>query len=437
MSEGGGKGAAFVGGLGPSSIYLASALLSLCISIVWLQLRTATNPDALIYLSAADSFFNGRWVEGYAAFRWPFYSLAIAGVMTLTGGNALAAADLLNAALDCSTTVLFVALVLQLGPRPSSQRIAILSATVILLHPRLSTFRTFVIRDHGFYTFFVLALYLTARQLPMKSLTGGLATVCAVVAAALFRPEALLLLVVVPGYCFFAAAQSSARRLVVVCGLLLCCILLIPSYVLWRDEGLIPKAIHGELVASDIFKTFSGLLVQMRITIEGFAALLPPSRNVGILAYAGSAVAILLDATLRAVTVPIAALAAFAFFRREIVPEKARTFVLWFCGWQLLLQFVYVVFTMFLDWRYSMPISLMLAIPLVFLLDWSLGRIGIGRPMATSLFIALLAVLTVVWLVSAPKASRAAACAEPCVVSRSEVTCCGRDDSLPWRTVID
>ncbi len=147
--------------LGLCSLYCVWSFLCFCFWLVGLRLRTVTNPDALIYLSAADSFFHGRWVEGYAAFRWPFYSLAIAGVMTLTGGNALAAADLLNAALDCATTVLFVALVLQLGPRPSSRRIAILSATVILLHPRLSTFRGFVIRDHGFYTFFLLAFYLT------------------------------------------------------------------------------------------------------------------------------------------------------------------------------------------------------------------------------------------------------------------------------------
>src|SRR5262249_42035397 len=143
-------------------IFVAAAVLSLLLSLwaVWAQF--IPNPDAALYLRSAEQFADGKWTEGIGTFRWPFYSLLIAAMMTVTGLKAFVAAEILNALLAAVATVAFIALV---GRLSNGDRLTVICAAfVILLQPHLAGDRPSVIRDNGYLAFFVVSLYLVARD---------------------------------------------------------------------------------------------------------------------------------------------------------------------------------------------------------------------------------------------------------------------------------
>ena len=95
--------------------YLLVFLLSVLLSLWSAYAQFIPNPDAMLYLRAAEYFSAGRWAEAVEVYRWPFYSLIIALAMKLTGAEALLAAQLVNLLLDGMTAIVFVAIVRRLA----------------------------------------------------------------------------------------------------------------------------------------------------------------------------------------------------------------------------------------------------------------------------------------------------------------------------------
>jgi hypothetical protein len=387
------------------SVYVAAIALSLALSAWSGYAQQIPNPDALYYLRAAEFFHAGQWQQGMAVYRWPFLSLIIAATMSLTGATAPVAAQIGNALFDCATTVIFIALVRRLAIGSDMRGIIGWAAFIIVLHPKLLVLRTTVIRDHGYYALFLLTLYLVVRDHQAPRLWIKPAIVCSIAAAALFRLEALLLALVVPSFYLMADTSAARRRLLAIPAVLLAGLLLAAIYIVWTSGTMIPGPSTRRLDV-DFIARLREVGEAMRTRASRLSEAVPPIRNAGMVAYVGFVFAALIDALLRAATIPFAILAAFAFAPRRLLPDFAARFVLWFAGWQVVLLLTFMAVAFFIDWRFAMIFGLLVTIPATFTVAEIATLWRARMPRYRLLFpIALLAVV-VPWIIEVPRSSK-------------------------------
>lgn len=392
------------------SIYLVAIALSLVLSIWSGYAQPIPNPDALYYLRAAELFQAGQWQPGLALHRWPFLSLSIAGVMALTGATAQVAAHMVNALLDCATVVIFIALVRRLASESlaswtDARSIAGWAAFVIILHPKLATLRSSVVRDHGYYTFFLLTLYLVVRDHQLPRVWLKPAIVCSIALAALFRLEALLLAVVVPAFYIVTDISAGRRRLLAIPAVLLAGLLLTVVYAVWTSVMLVPGTPSRGLEA-DILGRYREIGDAMRTRALRLSEVVPPIRNAGAIAYVGFSVAALLDALVRALSIPLAILALFAFAPRRLLSGFATRFILWFAGWQVALLLAFVLVSFFIDWRFGMAFALIMTIPATFTVAEVAVLWRARLPSYRVLFPIVLLAVVIPWILEAPQLSK-------------------------------
>lgn len=386
-------------------VYIGAVVVSLLLSSWCAHVLTIPNPDAVYYLRAADLIIKGQVQEALSIFRWPVYSFVIAGPVWLFKVNVELAAQIVNAFFDCITVVTFMALVRSLAPASVRHQLFLWATVVILMHPRLMGLRGVVVRDHGFVAFFSLALYLIAIDYRAPKLTNKICIALAILAAALFRVEALYLLIVVTTFYLYAGARGVSCRIASVAGMLLFCLLLVPGYLFWVNATNVPKVLSGAGNALDLLVPLRDFTEKVSAKAAQLGAILPPVRNIGGLAYTGVTVAILVDALLRAVTIPLGILAALAFVPRRVMPPFSEKLVVWFAGWQLPLLIVYAVAALYLDWRYAMALVLVATIPVVFTISELHSRGVAGRWKERAILLVAFLALLGPWLWSFPKHS--------------------------------
>ena len=384
-------------------VYVAAALLSLALSSWSAYAQQIPNPDALYYLRAAEFFHDGQWQQGIAVYRWPFFSLIIAAVMALTGVTALVAAHAVNALFDCATVVLFIALVRRLGAEVGARNIAAWAAFVIVLHPKLAGLRPVIVRDHGYYAFALLTLYLVVRDHQRAERWIKPSIIGCIVAAALFRLEALLLAVVTPAFYLTTRASLVRRRLLSLATVLLAALLVAVGYALWTG---VLVSLASDVGQADTVMRFREIGDALRTRAARLSEVVPPIRNAGFLAYVGFAVAALVDALLRAMTIPLAILAAFAFTPRRLLSDFATRFVRWFAGWQVVLLLAFVLISFFIDWRFAMLFALLMTIPAVFTVAEVAAEWRAGLPGSRLLMPIVLLAVIVPWIVDFPRFSK-------------------------------
>ena len=257
--------------------------------------KQISNPDALYYLRAAEFFHDGQWQQGIAVYRWPFFSLIIAAVMALTGVTALVAAHTVNALFDCATVSCSSRWCDGSGlksAQETSQR-GRRSSSFCIPSSRGSVPSS--VRDHGYYAFALLTLYLVVRDHQRAERWIKPSIIGCIVAAALFRLEALLLAVVTPAFYLRLAPRLVPRRL-----------------LSWRRlywpgcfslsstrSGPVSWSVWRPRREGDTVMRFREIGDAMRSRAARLSEVVPPIRNAGFLAYVGFAVAALVDTLLR------------------------------------------------------------------------------------------------------------------------------------------
>lgn len=179
-------------------IYLLAAAISVALSY-WMSIRDGiVNPDAICYLQSAatiasDGIQAAMKVCSQAA--WPFYSFVIYYVATLTKLSYSNTAFILDGAFSVISIWAFISIIRLLG---GTQRVLWLAATVILLAHEFNAVREYIIRDHGFWAFYLIsiALLLQCAQNP-RWFYAVLWSVAAIIAT-LFRIEGAVFLVLMP-----------------------------------------------------------------------------------------------------------------------------------------------------------------------------------------------------------------------------------------------
>lgn len=154
------------------------------------------NPDSVLYLEAAKLFAVGDWKAGFAVFPWPFYSLTIASTHYLTSLSIHHSAQLLNVIYFAITTYAFTAIIQQCGGKQQQ----LIAGALIFLSAQymIGGVLEMLMRDEGFWAFFLLSLVFIMRFYQHHQLQDALLWQVMIILAVLFRIEAMLYLVLLP-----------------------------------------------------------------------------------------------------------------------------------------------------------------------------------------------------------------------------------------------
>ncbi len=219
---------------------MASALLT-----AWLlYLDNVINDDSVLYLKSAEAFARGDWEAAVEIYSWPFYSILIAATHWATGLDVDIAAYLLDGALYAVLVWAYLGIVRVCG---ADRRTLWFAALFILVLPALNDYRTFIVRDVGFWAFYLLGLWALLKFQARPTMASALAWGAAMLLAALFRIEGVVFLFVLPlvvlwrpptGY-LRALARFACLQLVLVAGIV--------AIAFWfAVEG--PRAFSGRLL---------------------------------------------------------------------------------------------------------------------------------------------------------------------------------------------
>lgn len=182
----------------PRLLLVTAAVVSLVLSLWISSQQVIINPDAICYLKSAS-------VAGESGVRsamalcgqasWPFYSIVISYFSKLSFLSMLAAANMLDAIFTMISVLTFIAMIGQLG---GSRRVLWLAAFVILSAHQFNAVRQYIIRDHGFWAFYLASLFFMLRFVRLPNLKDALGFSASLSLAALFRIEGGVFLVFLP-----------------------------------------------------------------------------------------------------------------------------------------------------------------------------------------------------------------------------------------------
>lgn len=157
-------------------------------SLVLTVIAVATgslNRDGMLYVEAADAFIAGGLPAAKTIFSWPLLPVIMGSLSMATGLSPEWCGHLLNALFMAGACALTVSMI-----RREEAGLAWFGVAVVLALPGLNEYRNELIREYGCWFFTMLAFRL-ALEWPSRPTWRLAASIqAAIVAAALFRPEA-------------------------------------------------------------------------------------------------------------------------------------------------------------------------------------------------------------------------------------------------------
>lgn len=194
------------------AVYITAAIVSIILSF-WASISgTIINPDAVCYLQGAQSIPMGLNFVTHLCdqSKWPFYSILIYGVASVTKLSYVNAAFVLNGLFTLISVITFISILRVLRATP---RILWLGALVILLAHEFNAVREYIIRDHGFWAFYLVSIFMLLRFFDTKRWMYALGWSASLIIATLFRIEGLIFLLLMPFTAWFLSGQLFRARL--------------------------------------------------------------------------------------------------------------------------------------------------------------------------------------------------------------------------------
>ncbi len=152
------------------------------------------NDDAYTYLRAAQIFLDDGVSAAISHYTWAGYPILI-GVASMSGLSLLEAAYALNAVFFSVLVFSYISIVQRID---KARLMAQLGAATVLAYPELNEYRDMIIRDIGYWSLSLFAIWRFILFSSSRKFSELAAFVVSMVAAALFRAEALVYLIAIP-----------------------------------------------------------------------------------------------------------------------------------------------------------------------------------------------------------------------------------------------
>jgi hypothetical protein len=193
-------------------VYFFAITVSLLLSF-WIDYRESViNPDAICYLISAQTvgqsgISGAMHVCGQA--KWPFYSVLIYGLVQISHFSYPVAAYVLDALFSALSVVFFIRIAKELG---ATRSVMWLAALVILLSHEFNSIREYIIRDHGFWAFYLASVLFLLRFFKAPAWQAALGWSISLLIATLFRIEGAIFLLTLPFLILFHTRYALRQR---------------------------------------------------------------------------------------------------------------------------------------------------------------------------------------------------------------------------------
>jgi hypothetical protein len=184
--------------------------ISLLISIVTLAFGINPNDDAFTYIRNAELFLEEGTAAAFAHYQWATYPITMAMLHSLLGVELVNAAYIINALFYALLTYSFISIVREID---DSRRVQLLAAITVLVYPQLSEYRLDIVRDVGFWSLSIFALWQFLEFGKHFANKHAIAFCVAMLLATLLRIEAIAYMLLIPLALVLDQRLSNQRRL--------------------------------------------------------------------------------------------------------------------------------------------------------------------------------------------------------------------------------
>ena len=182
--------------------------MSLVISAIIYYQTYSINPDGILYLTVAENFHTFK--SAFSIYEWPFYSILIYSFSTISHFGFISSAFILNAVLQALIILFFLFICREIS---RSKIILILCGIVILTYPLLNGYRNFIMRDFGYWAFFLCGVWGLIRYSKHPKCHNTIIYYVGFSIAFMFRVEACLFFLLAPLGLLFLNNQTIKSRL--------------------------------------------------------------------------------------------------------------------------------------------------------------------------------------------------------------------------------
>lgn len=196
--------------LSQRQIYMSAIILSLLFSVVSYILFPNVGNDGVLYLRCAAAYEENGLKAAMALYPWPFYSVAIAYAHQV-GLSWVNAGRVLDAFLQAWMVYFFIRIIFHFEPK--SHRVGFWALLCILCYSTFNGDRSLLLRDFGYWAFYLNALWSLLRYLKTeKPHYLGLFGLCILIAI-LFRVEGVIIALTALVLVFCMPRQSFFMRI--------------------------------------------------------------------------------------------------------------------------------------------------------------------------------------------------------------------------------
>lgn len=337
---------------------ILSIVAGLLISGLSVYLDPVINNDGILYVHMASLIQQGQFTEAFAAHRMVLLPALMATISMATGGNFELAAHILDAGFYAGTVYLFLLLVRELK---GGQTVLAWAFFVVLLFPGLLKYRSMVIRDHGYWFFYLLTLFGLLRYQAQPLAKWLLLALAGGVLAALFRFEGAVLLLLVPLLAIYLQGLRSTHGRLMLAMLALAVMMLFYTLLAWYGAFTTTEYLSGASMGERLGQSLDYRINLIASAIDSIRqhALSPYSKDYAALVWVVSLLAILIAESLGRITLLHLLLAAYALRIKAVLTEK-KVFVLWasFVVANIVILTAALFQNQFLQGRFVIPLAL-------------------------------------------------------------------------------
>ncbi|GAB4392186.1 MAG: hypothetical protein Tsb005_05150 [Gammaproteobacteria bacterium] len=354
-------------------IFALAVFASVLLSWIVISQQQPINRDGILYLNAAKAFAQEGVHAAQTLYSWPFYSVIIASLATILPLSYLQSALVLNSLFIVLIILGFIQLTKQLG---ASERVQYIAGLIILLFPTLNKLRDSVIRDFGYWAFYLWGIERLIAFAKKPSLMNLAFWNISIITATLFRIEGAVFLLLMPFSLFLVTEYSWRQRIVLVIKLLLvpaCLALLLALlYLISHPSAHALGRINELLSGLSIYGIDNWEILQNRAASLGYDVLNQYSIEHAKWVLVGGLIALFLVELCNALGVVylLMYLYSYRYLSGIIKLEYTARLIIYFAIIiNFLILFAFIFHNAFLNSRYLMGLVLLLLLKIPFALD--------------------------------------------------------------------